>query len=217
MPLCAGLRTHRRGRRPQRSFLLAASLRLPRAPPRRPHPSRATDFISMCTSCRSIPGCSNTSSLPSPNLRATGSGPGAAGRVAVPRQARAGEPSGRVPLYQGYTPIAAIRPVSLDLEPASRLPPARVEFLSPTELKPDHKISPQPEFPILFGRIPADRISTLRALDGPGPLAIDSRRMGERAAAVRMTSRDSTARRSAAQYANRREPLHRRVRRRRGI
>ena len=44
----------------------------------------------------------------------------------------------------------------------------------------------RPEFGILFGRL-RDRISTLRALYGAGPLEIDFRAMGERAAAVRMT------------------------------
>ena len=57
----------------------------------------------------------------------------------------------------------------------------RVQFVTPTELKG----ADRPEFPILFARL-RDRISTLRALYGPGPLDIDFRAMGERAAAVRL-------------------------------
>jgi len=75
----------------------------------------------------------------------------------------------------------------------------RVDFLSPTELKHEHKIAGRPEFPILFGRI-RDRISTLRNLYGSGPLDIDFQATSARAAAVRMTKcqmrRRDTARRS---------------------
>jgi hypothetical protein len=93
-------------------------------------------------------------------------------------------------LYRGSMPIATVEPASLDLEPAaSAHTRIRVEFLSPTELKHDHKISSRPEFPILFGRI-RDRVSTLRALYGPGPLDIDFRGMRARAARVRMTNCD---------------------------
>jgi hypothetical protein len=63
--------------------------------------------------------------------------------------------------------------------PAERV---RVTFLSPTELKNEER----PEFEPLFSRI-RDRVSTLRALYGPGPLEIDFKGMGERAAAIRMT------------------------------
>jgi hypothetical protein len=58
----------------------------------------------------------------------------------------------------------------------------RVEFKTPTELKGGD----QPEFGVLFARS-RDRIGTLRALYGSGPLEIDFRGMGERAHAVRMT------------------------------
>ena len=61
-----------------------------------------------------------------------------------------------------------VEPVSLDLTPPqtprTRI---RVDFLSPTELKHEHKIANRPEFPILFGRI-RDRISTLSRLYGTG-------------------------------------------------
>jgi hypothetical protein len=59
---------------------------------------------------------------------------------------------------------------------------ARIQFLSPTELK-NHD---RPDFGPLFARI-RDRISTLRALYGPGSLEIDFKALGERAAAIRMT------------------------------
>jgi len=58
----------------------------------------------------------------------------------------------------------------------------RVNFLSPTELKNQES----PGFGPLFKRI-RDRVSTLRALYGPGPLEIDFKAMGERAPAIRMT------------------------------
>jgi hypothetical protein len=79
-------------------------------------------------------------------------------------------------------------PVSIDLGAA----PAsahwvRSEFVSPTELKREGRPVERPEFAILFARI-RDRISTLRALYGPGPLEIDFAAMGARAALVRMTA-----------------------------
>jgi hypothetical protein len=105
-------------------------------------------------------------------------------------------------LYQGATQImtAAVEPALLDLAPATSPPgKIRVEFLSPTELKHEHRVTSRPEFPILFGRI-RDRISTLRALYGPGPLDIDFRGSSARAEAVRMTNccvrRRETRRRS---------------------
>ena len=65
----------------------------------------------------------------------------------------------------------------------------RVEFTTPTELKSGDDIAARPEFPILFARV-RDRISTLRALYGAGPLEIDFKALGERAADVRMTHCD---------------------------
>ena len=58
----------------------------------------------------------------------------------------------------------------------------RVHFLTPTELKG----ADRPEFGMLMARI-RDRISTLRALYGPGPLEIDFKAFGERASRVSMT------------------------------
>jgi hypothetical protein len=105
-------------------------------------------------------------------------------RARIELQRVCSRPVGEVP----EQPIsAAMQPASLKLEPVAPAPSAIcVDFLSPTELKYENKIASRPEFPILFGRI-RDRISTLRALYGGGPLAIDFRAMGERAAAVRMT------------------------------
>jgi len=79
------------------------------------------------------------------------------------------------------------QPNSLDLsaipERADRI---QVQFVTPTELKTEHRLAERPEFPILFGRL-RDRISALRALYGAGPLDLDFRAIGERAALIRMT------------------------------
>jgi hypothetical protein len=78
-------------------------------------------------------------------------------------------------------------PLALDLEPLhSPVERVQLRFLSPTELKCGGVIAPRPEFAILFARL-RDRIGTLRALYGAGPLDIDFRAMGERAATVRMS------------------------------
>jgi hypothetical protein len=73
-------------------------------------------------------------------------------------------------------------PLSADRERVSRI---RVRFLTPTELKNAER----PEFGTLMGRL-RDRISTLRALYGAGPLEIDFKAFGERAARVVMTRCD---------------------------
>src|SRR2546423_880950 len=59
----------------------------------------------------------------------------------------------------------AEEPVSHCLDAAENVSRVRVDFLTPTELKPRGR----PEFPVLFARV-RDRISTLRTLYGPGPL-----------------------------------------------
>ena len=83
--------------------------------------------------------------------------------------------------------IVGASPLSIDLNPApSEIRNIRLEFLTPTELKHDGEIASEPEFPILFARI-RDRISTLRSLYGPGPIEIDFREIGNRAAAIQMT------------------------------
>ncbi len=82
-------------------------------------------------------------------------------------------------------------------EPVERV---RVRFVTPTELKAGHRLAERPEFGVLAARV-RDRVSTLRSLYGGGPLAIDFRGFGERAAQVRMTHCDleqvNVARRSS--------------------
>jgi len=85
-----------------------------------------------------------------------------------------------------FAPLESVEgtvPLRLPLEPASEATRVRVRFLTPVELKG----SDQPEFGVMFARI-RDRISTLRALCGDGPLDVDFKAMGERAAQIRMTS-----------------------------
>jgi hypothetical protein len=92
-------------------------------------------------------------------------------------------------IFDGSTFLLADVPQPVVLSLDSKIPytgSIRVEFLSPTELKTGQQLATRPEFPILFGRI-RDRLSTLRALYGLGPLAIDFKQMGERAGAVKMT------------------------------
>ncbi len=78
--------------------------------------------------------------------------------------------------------------LSLDAPPHS-VTRLRVHFLTPTELKSGQQLAERPEFAILAARI-RDRLSTLRELYGDGPLEIDFRAFGERAALVRMTGCD---------------------------
>lgn len=65
----------------------------------------------------------------------------------------------------------------------------RVRFATPTELKADGRLVTLPEFGVLVSRI-RDRVSTLRALYGPGPLGIDFEAFGERASNVRIVRSD---------------------------
>jgi hypothetical protein len=84
--------------------------------------------------------------------------------------------------------LAAPNVVDLSETP-ERVGRVRVRFVTPTELKAGHQVADRPEFGILAGRL-RDRISTLRALYGAGPLEIDFYAMGERAAQVRMSRCD---------------------------
>lgn len=68
--------------------------------------------------------------------------------------------------------------------PISRI---QVRFLTPTELKAAHQIAARPEFGILMNRV-RDRLSTLSALYGEGPLEVDFAAFGARASRVQMTS-----------------------------
>jgi hypothetical protein len=82
------------------------------------------------------------------------------------------------------------RPVKVDLMPRrERIEKVRVRFVTPTELKSDGRPVTLPEFGVLVSRI-RDRVSTLRALYGPGPLAIDFESFGERASNVRIVRSD---------------------------
>jgi hypothetical protein len=78
-------------------------------------------------------------------------------------------------------------PIKLELgklaEAASKV---QVRFTTPTELKHGQLLATRPEFEALFGRI-RDRLSTLRALYGAGPLPIDFKALGERAALVKLS------------------------------
>jgi hypothetical protein len=103
---------------------------------------------------------------------AEGIGP-ARGRAALDRV----ENAGTQPLVLSLCPEG---------EPISRVV---VQFLTPTELKHDGRIVSRPEFGVLFARV-RDRIASLRALYGDGPLNIDFDGLGERANAVRLTRSD---------------------------
>jgi hypothetical protein len=85
-------------------------------------------------------------------------------------------------------------PVTIDLaQPGPATARIRVRFLTPTELKADGAVSEQPEFSVLFARI-RDRVSSLRTLYGSGPIDVDFRGLGQRAANIQMThcARQST-------------------------
>jgi hypothetical protein len=92
-------------------------------------------------------------------------------------------------LFDGTTLCGSgeVAPSVLSLE-AAREPVRRVEvrFLTPTELKSGAGLAARPEFGILMARI-RDRLSTLSALYGDGPLEMDFAGFGERASRVAMT------------------------------
>jgi hypothetical protein len=93
-------------------------------------------------------------------------------------------------VYDGASFIAKELPppIVLDLSSeAEKAAKVRVRFVTPTELKHGQLLATRPEFPVLFGRI-RDRLSTLRALYGAGPLEIDFQAMGERAGEVKLTN-----------------------------
>jgi len=77
-----------------------------------------------------------------------------------------------------------IEKVEIDFHPEPATT-AIVKFLTPTELKP----AGDPEFKILIARC-RDRVSTLRALYGPGPLPIKFRELTQQAEQVRMVDLD---------------------------
>ncbi len=81
-----------------------------------------------------------------------------------------------------------IPPLRLNLTPApengtSLIHRLRLRFMTPTELKSGQQLASRPEFSILASRI-RDRLSTLRELYGPGPLAVDFRTFGKQSKTV---------------------------------
>ena len=112
---------------------------------------------------------------------------GRAGLTEVAQLDGSGAPAARI--YDGASLLIQQEPppMELSLEPLAE--PVRrvsVRFVTPTELKSGQQIAERPEFGILAARI-RDRISTLRGLYGEGPLEMDFRAFGERAARVRIT------------------------------
>jgi hypothetical protein len=79
-----------------------------------------------------------------------------------------------------------VLPLAPLTEPANRV---TVRFLTPTEMKSAGALIQQPDFGVLACRI-RDRLSTLRQLYDSGPLDLDFRSFGERAAKIRMTRCD---------------------------
>jgi hypothetical protein len=115
-----------------------------------------------------------------------GPGRGRAALTCVELLGADGRPRGQLYGEEKFLVPDPLPHLVLDLSPAPA--PVRrllVRFATPTELKSGKTLAPRPEFAVLFARI-RDRLSTLRALYGPGPLAIDFKAMGERAALVRM-------------------------------
>jgi hypothetical protein len=88
----------------------------------------------------------------------------------------------------GVSPVGeSAAPLELSLDPLpERVERVRIEFVTPVELKSGRGLAERPDFAILAARI-RDRLSTLRELYDDGPLDIDFRAFGERAARIDMT------------------------------
>ena len=86
--------------------------------------------------------------------------------------------------FQQFVPIQQVELDRLKLPFASERDAERIRihFKTPIELKG----ADQPEFGVLFARV-RDRISTLRALYQGGPLELDFKAIGDRAAQIKMT------------------------------
>jgi len=108
-----------------------------------------------------------------------GLGPGR-GRAQLERTEQLDVEDNARALWDAPGPPSAVR---LDPEPSSA-GSIKLRFLTPTELKSGGGLVERPEFPILFSRL-RDRVSTLRALYGAGPLDVDFRALGRRADAIR--------------------------------
>jgi hypothetical protein len=91
-----------------------------------------------------------------------------------------GEPTGDV----------EVEDIDIDLEAAEAgVEHAVVRFVTPTELKAEGQLVERPEFAVLAARI-RDRVSSLRATYGEGPLDMDFTGFGERARAITMARCD---------------------------
>ena len=83
--------------------------------------------------------------------------------------------------------VEASPPCALSLEPdVETVERIAIRFVTPTEVKSEGAVASRPEFPIFFARI-RDRVATLRAIYGGGPLEVDFAGIGERASGVRLT------------------------------
>jgi hypothetical protein len=112
-----------------------------------------------------------------------------------PRRARAKltsveqhAPGGSPPeiVFDGEKLYDGLEPSTISLDPGGGpVESVTVQFNTPTELKSGDGLATRPDFPILFARI-RDRISTLLALYGTGPLEVNFRAMGERSATIEM-------------------------------
>jgi hypothetical protein len=105
------------------------------------------------------------------------------------RRLSAGEvPEQMIYSSAGQTIAGHVEPVTLSLEPGEIVSnKLRIEFLTPTELKHEHKVVARPDFPILFGRI-RDRVCNLSALYGEGPIQMDYQASAARAALIKTTN-----------------------------
>ncbi len=121
-------------------------------------------------------------------IEGLGPGRGRAALTAMDQLDLAGARLARLFDGEKFCGPAEVEPSSVPLNgnsaPVSRI---QVRFLTPTELKAAHQIVPRPEFGVLMNRI-RDRLSTLSALYGKGPLPLDYAEFGERASQVEMTS-----------------------------
>lgn len=111
------------------------------------------------------------------------------GRANLTEVSQVGESGEQVArIYDGESLLLqqSAAPMELSLElPPERVERVRVRFVTPTELKSGQQLTQRPEFGVLAARI-RDRLSTLKKLYDDGPLEIDFRGFGERAAGVRM-------------------------------
>ena len=115
-----------------------------------------------------------------------GPGRGRADLVEVVQRTANGDPAARIYDGQSFLLRHSAEPLELSLEGGEeQIDRVRVRFVSPTELKAAQDLATWPEFGILAARI-RDRLSTLRQLYDDGPLDIDFRAFGDRAARVRM-------------------------------